>query len=83
MVATTNYSSFSQSSLSPKIPLTSEDDYDINDLNGDAKNLLFKTRTTGQRRLETTNGVFIPGAYERVLEVPVFVDENKRFFSVG
>eukprot|EP00434_Breviolum_minutum_P011530 symbB.v1.2.010166.t1/scaffold659.1/size175721/7 len=26
-------------------------------------------RTTGQRRLETTNGVFIPGAYERVLEV--------------
>lgn len=26
-------------------------------------------RTTGQRRLETTNGVLIPGAYERVMEV--------------
>ena len=26
------------------------------------------TRTTGQRRLETTNGVLIPGAYERVME---------------
>ncbi|CAK9114501.1 unnamed protein product [Durusdinium trenchii] len=35
----------------------------------DQQAVVVLNRTSGQRRLETTNGVFIPEAYERVLEV--------------